>query len=183
MKDVQDQADRALAAIKSQAAEAGVSQNAHIFENAAKAESGVAIAWLISTSVAAIVTLGITIYFASRPAQSDSMPSAVQVIFSRVLVVSVSFFVLVLCSKNYRASKHNQTLNQHRANALKTFKAFVEGSEEQTVRDAVLLHAAQAAFSPRSTGFDGSDSDGQQIQPVVEVIGKALPAIARSQSS
>jgi hypothetical protein len=53
-----------------------------------------------------------------------------------------------------------------------TFRAFVEGSPDDRVEDAILLQAAQAAFSGRSTGFDTTNSDSQTINPIVEILGK-----------
>lgn len=183
LEDVRAQVAAALDEVQKQAAEAGVSQNALIFETAAKAQRESADDWLRATRWAGIVTFGLAIILLLSPLvySPATTPQAIQLIFSKVLVVSVAFFVLIWCSKNYRAARHNQTLNQHRADALKTFRAFVEGTSEVAVKDAILVQAAQAAFAPRNTGYDGGDGDGPQIQPIVEVFGKTLPGIAKSQ--
>ena len=65
-------------------------------------------------------------------------------------------------------------MNKHRANALMTFLAFVEGTSDERVKDVILLQAAQVAFSGRKTGFESSKKDPQNINPVVEILGKTL---------
>lgn len=183
LTEVRRQAASALDEVQKQAAEAGVSQNALIFETAAQTHQKSAEGWLTATRRASAVTfcLSVALLFSPIFYSPNTTPQAVQLIFSKVLVVSVAFFVLVWCSKNYRAARHNETLNKHRADALKTFRAFVEGTSEVAVKDAILVQAAQAAFAPRNTGYDGADGDGPQIQPIVEVFGKSLPAIAKTQ--
>lgn len=182
LKQVESQAANALDAVQKQAAEAGVSQNAQIFEQAAKLSADSAANWLKATRFLAGTTFGLAVLLLFSPAfyAPSTTPQAIQLIFSKILVISVSFFVLVWCSKNYRAARHNETLNQHRANALKTFRAFVEGTADVAIKDAILIQASQAAFASRNTGFDGGDGDGPQVQPIVEVLGKTLPAIAKS---
>jgi len=96
-------------------------------------------------------------------------------VVAKLLVLSTLSFVVLWCARNYRSQKHNETLNKHRANALMTFRAFVEGTLGDRVKDAILLQAAQAAFSGRPTGFDAPEKESQTINPVVEILGKTLP--------
>ncbi len=94
---------------------------------------------------------------------------------AKLLVISTLSFAVFWSARNYKAQKHNETLNKHRANALMTFRAFVEGTSDARVKDALLMHAAQAAFSGRPTGYETSDQESQSINPVVEILGKAIP--------
>ena len=55
-----------------------------------------------------------------------------------------------------------------------TFRAFVEGSGDQQIKEAILLQAAQAAFVNRPTGFEGQEKESQTINPVVEILGKTV---------
>jgi hypothetical protein len=182
LAEVKLQAANALDAVQKQAAEAGVSQNAQIFESAAKDSLKSADNWLLATEWSAATTFIIALALLLSPLlyTPATTPQSIQLIFSKILVISVAFFVLVWCSKNYRAARHNEVLNQHRANALKTFRAFVEGTADVSIKDAILIQASQAAFSCRSTGFDGGDVDEQQVQPLVEALGRTLPALARN---
>ncbi|MFO0905849.1 MAG: hypothetical protein U0939_22770 [Pirellulales bacterium] len=176
LTEARAQSDAALAAVKAQAAEAGVATNAHIFASNAVSHATVASLWLKATLAAGCVTLaaataGVIIAITYTPSTTQA---AIQYVVAKVILLSMLSFVLVWCSRNYRAHKHNETLNQHRANALMTFRAFVEGTSDEAVKDALLLHAAQAAFAPRPTAFDTNEADHPPINPVVEVLGKAL---------
>ena len=169
--------DRALTAVKAQAAEAGVSTNAQIFiEDSKKHEDSAKKWWKATiyfggvTFTAAVVAL-ITA-FVYNP---TTLSATIQYVVAKILVLSTLSFGVVWCVRNYRAQKHNSTLNKHRANALMTFRAFVEGTSDERVKDAILLQASQAAFSGRKTGFESSENDPQNINPVVEILGKTLP--------
>ena len=169
-------ATKALAAVQEQAAQAGVSTNAQIFNNDAKAHGDKAKTWFKATVVVSGVTLLLaaflfTIGFFHTP---ETTPQAIQYIVNKLILLSALSFGIFWCARNYKAEKHNEILNQHRANALMTFRAFYEGTSESHVKDAILLQAAQAAFSPRPTGFDSQEKDGPLGSPLIEVIGKSI---------
>ena len=170
-------AERALAAVKEQAAEAGVSTNAQIFLGDSKKYEESAKDWWWATisfggvTVIAAVSALITAFMYHPP----DLSVTIQYVVAKILVLSTLSFSVVWCVRNYRAQKHNETLNKHRANALLTFRAFVEGTSDERVKDAILLQASQAAFSGRKTGFESSEKDPQNINPVVEILGKTLP--------
>jgi len=169
-------AEKALSAVKEQAAEAGVSSNAQIFINDSSLHGVIAKKWLVATIVISSFTLLVaTVFvFLSFIYQPQSIPAAIQYVISKIILLSTLSFGIFWSAKNYKSSKHNETLNKHRANALMTFRAFVEGSEDAMIKDTVLLHAAQAAFLNRPTGYENQDSEKPAINPVVEILGKSL---------
>jgi len=171
------EAESALAAVKEQAAEAGVSTNAQIFIADAEKHRGLAQTWLKATIWTAVATLVAAVGFliAAFVYHPADLASAVQYVVAKLLVLSTLSFGVLWCARNYKAQKHNETVNKHRANALMTFRAFVEGTGDPRVKDAILLQAAQAAFSGRPTGFDDPEKGSQTISPVVEILGKTLP--------
>jgi len=171
------EAAQALAAVKEQAAEAGVSTNAQIFAGDAEKHREAAKGWLKATIWLAVATFGAAVAalvtaFLYHP---EDLAPTVQYVVAKVLVLSVLSFGVLWCARNYKSQKHNETLNKHRANALMTFRAFVEGTADVRVRDAILLQAAQAAFSARPTGFDAPEKDSPTISPVVEILGRTIP--------
>jgi ABC-type transporter Mla subunit MlaD len=171
-----NEAEKALHAVKEQAAEAGVATNAHIFLTDSTAHSRVAQKWLVGTVIISGLTLLVAIGFviASFYYKPETTAVAIQYVVSKIILLSTLSFGIFWCARNYRSSKHNETLNKHRANALMTFRAFVEGSDDVSIKDAILLQAAQAAFSNRPTGYEGHEKEAQTINPVVEVLGKTL---------
>lgn len=177
MLDAREDAKRALSAVREQAAEAGVSSTAEIFLSDSKEHGEQAGKWRKATIALCCIAAAATLAFlvAALMYQPPSTAAAIQYIFAKMLVLSVISYAIFWCSRNYRAHKHNETLNMHRANALRTFKAYVEGTDDERVRDAILLQAAQAAFTPRSTSFDSTDSEPKTVNPVVEILGKSLP--------
>lgn len=176
ISNARDQAERALSAVKEQAAEAGVSTNAQIFVGDAQRHENAAKTWLRATIVMASITFlaaGSALYtaFVYHPI---GIPETIQYVVAKLLVLSTLSFVVFWCARNYKSQKHNETLNKYRANALMTFRAFVEGTSDIRVKDAILLQAAQAAFSGRPTGFDAAENESPTVNPVVEILGKTL---------
>ncbi len=170
-------AESALAAVKEQAAEAGVSTNAQIFLRDAENHAALAGKWMLATIVMGLITfvaavVSVVVAINYQPADTAA---AIQYVVAKLIVLSTLSFAMLWCARNYKAQKHNETLNKHRANALMTFRAFVEGTSDERVKDAILLQASQAAFSGRHTGFNAQEKDTQTINPIVEMLGKTLP--------
>ncbi len=177
IESARGEAESALAAVKEQAAEAGVSTNAQIFVGDAQKHHDLAQGWLKATIWMAVgtfvaATAALVTAFVYHPAD---LAASIQYIVAKLLVLSILSLGVLWCARNYKSQKHNETLNKHRANALMTFRAFVEGTSDVRVKDAILMQAAQAAFSSRPTGFDAPEKDSQTINPVVEILGKTLP--------
>ena len=145
------EAERALAAVKEQAAEAGVSTNAQIFVGVAKQHQAASGIWLRATIIMAVATFlaAVAALITAFLYQPPDTAATIQYVVAKLLVISTLSFGVLWCARNYRAERHNETLNKHRANALMTFRAFVEGTADNRVKDAILLQAAQAAFSGR----------------------------------
>lgn len=175
-------AEKALQAVKAQAAEAGVATNAQIFLADSDKHAAVAKKWLTATIWSTGVTLTVAIIFVviSFKYTPASTAEAIQYVVSKIILLSTLSFGIFWCARNYKSSKHNETLNKHRANALMTFKAFVEGSNDNQVKEAILLQAAQAAFVNRPTGYESQEKESQTINPVVEILGKSLAKSASS---
>jgi len=106
---------------------------------------------------------------------ADIPPSRLaQVIFNKVLIVSLLFFSIGWIARNYTASRHNFVTNQHRQTALSTFETIVNGvKEDPQARNAVLVYASQAIFMPTPTGYGKGDIEVQQINPIVDLVSSA----------
>ncbi|MCH8010886.1 MAG: hypothetical protein IIA61_02890 [Candidatus Marinimicrobia bacterium] len=175
-------AEKALQAVKDQAAEAGVATNAQIFLTDSENHAKTAKKWLTATILASIITLVVTVIFVliSFIYKPESTAVAIQYVVSKLILLSTLSFGIFWSARNYKSSKHNETLNKHRANALMTFRAFVEGSSDQQIKEAILLQAAQAAFVNRPTGFEVQEKESQTVNPVVEILGRSFAKPASS---
>jgi hypothetical protein len=177
LSKVKDDAMKALAAVQEQAAQAGVTTNAHIFTKDVGNHQNKAKQWFMATIVVSSVTLAAALCFfiVGFMWTPGTNTAAIQYIVNKLLILSALSFGIFWCARNYKAEKHNETLNQHRANALLTFRAFYEGSDDSQVKATILLQAAQAAFGPRPTGFDSQEKEIPMSNPIIEFIGKSMP--------
>ncbi|MEM9652309.1 MAG: hypothetical protein AAGA65_09455 [Actinomycetota bacterium] len=171
IKDTEAAAERALEAIRSATARGGVSVEAVTFEERAEAHRNAALRWLVSMGVFGAVAV---VFVVAGAAMLDTGGSTSELVASagvRFVLLSLLLYGLGYSGRNYAASRHSQVLNEHRADALNTFEAFVEGSSSLEVRDAVLLEATRAVFGPQPSGYlKGGAAEGQSPSTIFEVV-------------
>jgi hypothetical protein len=172
---------RAVSAAREAAQIEGVAAQATAFDKEARSALVASRIWLGVTIVGIIAGI-IVVYClflndvrtseraantSARPGQSatntvappDAVESKVitatllQQTIARILIITLVYTAVVWCGRNYFASRHNYTVNRHRANAMQTFQAFANGSADSATRDFILRQAAQCAFSPQQSGY------------------------------
>ncbi len=162
-----------LASMRRAVAEAGVSQhNIHFSEEAGRQEKA-AIGWLKATVAFAVLALALAVYsiwYYSFTAVELSVSRTIQLVVAKVVAFSVLSFGIVWSAKNYRAHRHNFVVNRHRQNALSTFEAFVKAASDDDTKNAVLLRATEAIFSPVPSGYVEREREGQFTPQVIEVL-------------
>lgn len=155
------EAAAALAEIKRVAAEKGVSQEAIHFSKEEVAHSKAAVKWLWATVAMAVVlalyAISTLFLHKSELLKPTNAFETVQLTVSKVLIFGTIFFMLVLCSRNYLAHRHNAVVNKHRQNALATYTTIVQAANNPTNSDIVLNKAADCIFTPRPTGYSKSE--------------------------
>jgi len=130
--------------------------------------------WLIGVAsclggivLVAIVSL---IIFMFVDFSEKSVSQIVQINISKVLLITVLFYGLAICNKNYKSSKHHEILNMHRSNALASFQAFAESpSADSDTKNAVLLEATKTIYGIQQTGYVPAENDDSPNK-VVELI-------------
>ena len=163
---------------------ASVATHAGHFETRANSARHASWAWLTF----AIVLAGGTIWVAFDLLQI-AQPTATSVVAQqgtgvdlsqmisflavRVFVLSILTYGITFCARNYSSNRHNFTVNSHRKDALSSFEAFVQSTDIPAVKDAVLLQATQAIFSPQSTGYGKAGESAPPLSPW-ELIGDVL---------
>jgi hypothetical protein len=72
----------------------------------------------------------------------------------RVFVLGLGLYVVGFMVKGYRANQHLLVVNEHKANALKTFRLFQDAvSDDSTTRDLITAELVKAVFAADETGF------------------------------
>lgn len=162
-----------LESMRKAAAEAGVSQNAIYFSTEAKENKDAADTWLKITKYLAISTivyaLLATIAFFIWGANLG-FEQSVQLAVAKVLIFSVFYYATIWCGKNYRSYMHNYVVNKHRQNGLSTFQAFAKATDDNTIKDAVLLRSTESIFGSSNSGFITNDSDQSGGSQILEII-------------
>ena len=175
IKNANDSKDEILKVLKSARTElskGGVSVHSFIFGGQAGEHKKSADNWrknaiglLITNAILIIIILILVIWVVKDKA------SRIEVgIFGAALVSVVSYSV-VLCVKNFFAEKHNQNVNQHRANCLGTYNTFIDSADEER-KAAVLLQATTTIFSHQKGGYLTKDTETNNPNPIVEVVRK-----------
>jgi hypothetical protein len=172
-------AEKALEAIRTVAAEQGVTQQAIYFKNEADQNDTDAETWKVKTFNMAKLLGGyavLSIFIHKIPWLSPTNSyETVQIAVSKILIFAVISFILYLSARNFLSHKHNGVVNRHRQNALLTYKALVEASgENQQASDAVLVYAASCIYAPQPTGYTSGGVGGQGAKSVIELLSKPV---------
>lgn len=181
INEMQSQAQDVTTEVRKLAAEAGVATQATYFDEQATSHATAAdkwqkqtynMAWALGGFAALTWALG---YILPTPSNAYQ---AVQLAVSKVLIFSTIAFILFLSARTLMAHRHNEVVNRHRNNALKTFNALADAATSEQTREVVLTHASACIYGPQESGFTKPGA-GQAGPSLVEV----LPRILGSQQS
>jgi hypothetical protein len=108
----------------------------------------------------------------SKQASSDSgtMALQIQLAVAKLIIFSVLFSAVIWTGKMYRAHRHNYVINRHRLNALSTFEAFAKATDDQQIKNAVLLQATQCIFGPQPTGYISGENESEGYPQILEIV-------------
>lgn len=168
---VLDEMEATLSTVRAAAAEVGVGQQSIVFGKQADKDGSTARGWLISAIALGLVSLGylVVIVFALPPA-AQSTGEVVREIGGRFVILTLFAFALGFTVRQYASSKHNETVNLHRQNALRTFETFVSATHDDETKDAVLLEATRSIFAAQPSGFLRSGKEAESPSTIIEVI-------------
>ena len=152
------------------AVEVGVAQHYLIFKEESEEHKILSNIWL-SRTVYVLIGIGVAgIALLFIPPHDTATISLIQFTVTKIVILSVLFYGLAICTRNYKAHKHNSILNKHRQNALNTFETFTKaaGNDTQT-KSAVLLEATHTIFSNQQTGYLNNDNDSDSPNKIIEI--------------
>ena len=152
-KEIRDQA-------KKMAATEGVVAHAKHFQEEAERCRKSSWIWLFATSVSAVVAAIISVCAINQTISDVSgWVALVQMIVGRFSLMALAYFVTIWLSRMYRAARHNEVVNRHRVNALRTFETFASAARDDAAKDAVLMRATECIFHHQSSGFADNKSE------------------------
>lgn len=163
-----------LGSVKTAAAEVGVAQHSTHFHDEAERHRHASRLWMRSVIVLSVVGALYSLWYFQHNLRSlNGSPywwTHVGYFGSRLLVLSVIFFGIAWSASNFRSHKHNEVVNRHRQNALRTFETFVKAAGEKETKDAVLLAATKSIFEGQSSGYVSGEGDQVPSNTVIEVL-------------
>jgi hypothetical protein len=146
--------DEIVVAAREASASAGVGVFTSDFAGQATALKAEAKNWLIVTGgfgAFTLITAAATGIWGLESAASN--PHVLQFMTSKLVLLVVLLTATIWCGRIYKATMHQAATNNHRANALKTFQAFIKAATAEQTRDAVLLETTRSIFSLSPTGY------------------------------
>lgn len=185
LKQQKEDAEGILRDIRETAAEQGVTQQAIYFQMESTDHNNDAERWEKRT-IGVAITLGIfsvaSIFLHKWTwLAPDNGYETAQLVTSKLLIFAVLTYLLILSAKNYLNHKHNSIVNKHRQNALMTYKAMVDATDDPGSREAILIQAAGCIFNPQSTGYTvSSDTPAVSGKSMVEILSKPVIQAATS---
>ncbi|NVJ13136.1 hypothetical protein [Myxococcus sp. AM010] len=178
INNTEKQCSKILTQLKDYATNAVVSEQSRHFSAEAKGHSHAAWAWFGGMSLAAI-TISITAWWASRnpPASliDGSLPLTIFAYIPRFVILSIAFYALSLCARNFRASRHNYIINRHRSVALDTFSVLASSTADSKVKDAILAQVSSTIFSSQPSGYAIDQAEPLPQATAVELLQRIGP--------
>lgn len=172
-----EQAKGIVNALKTAAAESGVTQQSIHFKEESerhrdlaketKKELDKAILALFSFAILSILIHKIPFF------KPENTIESIQLISGKALIFASIGYLLILTAKTYLSHKHNEIVNKHRQNALLTYQALAKAAGTKGTEDIILAHAASCIFSPQETGYTKSGADSSAPKGVLELLTKS----------
>ena len=174
IKDKAEQIDDIISAARDAAASVGVATFTQEFDTEVtnlKKRSG---KWLYATAGFAILTILAALLFYYWPVVSPDTGAweTLRIVVSKSAIIAVLFTGTVWCGRIYRALIHQATINRHRALSLKTFQAFVAATNDDRIKDTVLMAATRTVFGRVPTGLVNDNGAGHEAEVNFVEIGR-----------
>lgn len=161
-----------VTAAREASASAGVGVFTSDFDGQASSLETEAVKWLKFTAWLAFLTIVAALLTFLIPIDKEATSAQiVQYMTTKLVVLIVFLTATVWCGRIYKATKHQAAVNNHRANALKTFQAFVKAASGDSIRDAVLLETTRSIFTITPSGYlETTNSSADSSTKVLEII-------------
>lgn len=183
-KEKSGEIESIIQAAREASASAGVAHFTADFEQESSTLESQAKTWLKATVGLAAISLAFALYFLFSDPDISSVAKAIQFISSKILILVLLIMATLWCGNMYKATKHQAAANKFKGNSLKIFQAFVKATDDDSVRDAVLVETTRAIFNESATGYLNVDSSTtEKSTKVVEVIRTGVQAATAASKS
>jgi hypothetical protein len=164
--------DGIVSAAREASASVGVGHFTSDFAGEVTRMRGEAKTWLVATAIFGAVTLATAVAFLFIRLQPDATSAqVVHFITSKLITLAVLLTATVWCGRLFKAAKHQAAMNHHRANALKSFQAFVNATDDPVTRDAVLLETTRSIFAIAPSGYlEATETSPESGAKMLEVV-------------
>lgn len=156
-----------MQSLREQGALATASMQVKHFQDEATTFGKQASRWLRWTAGLGLITAGVAAaYFGMALLMEPpaNLQAQLQLLLAKVLVFSVSLTATIWAAKTYRANRHNEVVNDHRANALATVGSLVlYAGEDSAAKRAVLLLATESIFTQQPSAFADDTKDEKPV--------------------
>tara|TARA_B110000908_G_C10141309_1_gene396924 strand:+ start:442 stop:999 length:558 start_codon:yes stop_codon:yes gene_type:complete len=176
--------DKIIQAAREASASVGVAHFTADFDTEATTMETDASNWLKATITLAALSLISAIYFLFAEPSLSTTASAIQYVSSKILILILLISATLWCGNLYKAAKHQAAANKFKGNSLKTFQAFVNATDDNAIKDAVLVETTRAIFSESATGYIANDNSGtEKSTKIIEVIKNGAQAVSATTKS
>jgi hypothetical protein len=160
------------------AGDKGVTVFTQHFDTEAGSNGDEANKWLRTTAVIfsiSVITLAIFMYQLSGVSNWYEW-------LSRAALVGVLITAGIWCSKNYRILRHQESVNRHKANGLKSFLLFRDAADnDEATRNTVLLETTRSIFGNSESGFVPNSQPNSSSE--IRVVDATRAAVAASKTT
>jgi hypothetical protein len=151
--------------LEAKAAQSVVSNYAKIFEDEEGKNIRSSVIWLVvSLVLSGLLILGLIesyrldwFQISEKVMTKDGEKIVLNLpnLISKLFLISFCVFIISFCFKQYSINKNLQTLNNHRKNALNSYKLFVDsiGKDDLASRNALMLQVAKAIYEHTNSGY------------------------------
>lgn len=160
-----------LQAMRDTSASAGVGVFNQDFENAAKNNKTDATYWGRWLGFLSLVTIIFPIIAFFLTPENINLGVLIS---SKILVMAVLITASLWVGRMYKSAKHQEAINIFKANALRTFQAFIKATEDEQTKNAVLLETTKAIFTAFNPGYISMEQSANDSLKIMEVF-KNLP--------
>jgi hypothetical protein len=191
LRTMKEDAEKTIASLQKASGGIAVEKYAEIFESQAKTHSsefvlrvenqslrwrilnGKAQRWLVVGMLSCIL-LVVTMFRIDSFVKIEGLtwtPGNVVHLLSRSILISLNLFLISFSFKQYRINKHLHTLNQHRANTLKSFEYLTKAPDklDASSYNAILMKVAESIYDAGHTGYISVHEGSADMPSIIDM--------------